>query len=888
MKGFKKTNGKSLDVMELYLLSKNLSLEFLLEDFLHSRGVYYSSLSENYIKSKGRLKRKVIITKLFYAVIFGILPIIPLFVYFDYIEFISSGLFDIEVVIFYIGIIYSIFFLLQFFNFLLMTIIETMGVMSSESIEWFKTLPLSKLKLKRIIYVTIFRNFDIPIIVILLAFPITIFIGTANFFLFIVSLGISFINTFLGLNFIIIISERLNRVLKIHSVSSKKTFFIRLINVFSYVFLILGSIYIIQWASTLITEFVELFMDLDEPEWINLILSIIPYPFSQSYMIALIISTPLNTFPLWLSTFVGIGLLIVIFYFTHQSALKSIKKVLYSETLLQQKQIYIEELKKTIKLKPKSAFKACLRKDLISISRDLKMFLSIVLPIVLSFIFVVYLNIPNFNPNELLGFQIFRIWMGFLLVSPMLSGMLVLNLLSLEESGQTILESLPLIPRDQARAKIMIMFVVLTSAILLPCLLFINSSQFLIVFYGMIYCLPFAWLFLFLSFELRILFFGKRNKSYVVGDVLIGSKEFKWITIFVIPLSISVWIISIITLLYSFANPFDSYFAGFISIVLITGFIFIMRLFKKLFPKIRLYEKEKISKMEKCQNYFTRHVWISLSLILFINFVFSFISSILSSLIRSFIPAPILWFLPYGVNFIDYIHYALFQLTPLFSFTLSFGFLYLYLIPKVFGIHPNRRKRVYSVSDDLGNNWMKYFRIIIYGVLITLFIDIVFIDFLDGSLRDFLSYNLFFLIYSLNTGFWLEIIYRGVILNLLTIKYEKKRAFKIHLYIVYRYSFLMYLYSTIFSFFLWSFLFPESFLPPIAFFFPRNFFSLIFSSGLYLVYSFFMSYVFVKSKNLLPNLFISLLFSLLYVTFMIGPIFPIPYFYMYPFYILPG
>ena len=223
MKGLKNANGTSSDFLELYNLSKNLSLEFMLEDFLHSRGVYYSSLSENYIKSKGGLKKQVLITKLFYAIIFGILPIIPLFVYFEYIEIISSGFFEIEAVIFYISIVYSIFFLLQFFNFLLMTIMETMSALSSESIKWFKTLPLSETKLKRVMYMTIFRNFDIPIIVILLAFPITVFIGTANFFLFILSLGISFVNTILGLNFIIIISERLNRVLKIHSISSKKT-----------------------------------------------------------------------------------------------------------------------------------------------------------------------------------------------------------------------------------------------------------------------------------------------------------------------------------------------------------------------------------------------------------------------------------------------------------------------------------------------------------------------------------------------------------------------------------------------------------------------------------------------------------------------------------------
>ena len=845
---------------------------------MHSRGVYYSSLSENYIKSKRSLKRKVLVTKIFYAVIFGILPIIPLFVYFEYIARLSSGLYDIELVIFYVSIVYGIFFLLQFFNFLLMTIIETMGILSSESIEWFKTLPLSKTKLKRITYITIFRNFDIPIIVILLAFPITVFIGTANLLLFIISLGISFINTFLGLNFIVIISERLNRILKIHSISSKKTFFIRLFNVFLYVFLILGSIYIIQWASTLIPEFFELFMNVEEPELINIILSIISYPLSQSYLIALIISPSVINFPLWISTSIGIGLLILIFYLSYQGALKSIKKVLYSEPLLKQKQIYIEELKRSIKLKPKSAFRACLRKDMLSISRDLKMFLSIILPIILSFIFVIYLNVPSFDPNEPLGLQIFRVWMGFVLISPMLSGILVFNLLGLEESGQTLLESLPIIPRDQAKAKLLIMFVVLTLAILLPSLLFIYSSRFLLVFLGITYSLPFAWLYLFLSFELRILFYGKRNKSYVVGDVLIGSTEFKWITIFVIPLSISVWIISIITLLYTFANPFDLYFPGFIGIVLIGGFIFIIILFKKLFPKIYLHKR--ISKLEKCQTFFTRHVWVSIILILLINFIFSYISTILSSLIRSFIPPPLFWFYRYEVNIIEYIHYASFLLTPFITFTLTFGFMYFFLIPKIFGVHPNHRKREYAVSDDLEYDWMKYFRLIIYGLLITIFIDLVFIDVFYESFRDYLSYTMFFLIYSLNAGFWLEIIYRGVILNLLTTRYEKKHAILFHLNIVYIYSFLIPIFLNRFAYtpVLMPMYFDFFIYFPYYLYAPQTLMAYILRSGLYLIYSLFMSYIFIKSKKILPNLFISLLFSFLYLTLLFGPIFPIPYY----------
>jgi hypothetical protein len=633
------------------------------------------------------------------------------------------------------------------------------------------------------------------------------------------------------------------------------------------VFLILGSIYAIQWASTLIPEFLSLFITVEDPELINTILSVIPYPLSQSSLIALFMSPNYNSFPMWISTVIGMGLFVGISYYMYRGAFRAIQKVLYSEPRLKPKQIYFENVKKSITIKPESAFTACLRKDLLAITRDMKMFLSIVLPILLTFIFIVFLNIPNFSPTEPLNFQIFRIWMSFLLVSPILSGILVFNLLSLEESGQSMHESLPLIPRDQARAKILIMFIVLTLAILLPSLLFVYSYSFMLVFSSMVYSLPFAWFFLFLAFELRILLFGKRNNSYVVGDVLIGNKIFKWITIFVIPLSISAWIISMVTLLYDFADSFNMFFTGFIILVLMGGFTFVVLLFRKLFPKIHLYEKKKkIPKWKREQTFVTQHVWISIILILFLNFIFSYISFLLNFVIRSFIPPPYGTIWIGGTNFDIVFYEFLFRLAPFISFTITFGFLYLFLIPRVFGIHPNQRKKNYSEFDNLGSNLMKIVRIIMVGLLITLIGTLPFIEDFFESLEDFLFNFVLFLIYSLTTGFWLEIIYRGVILNVLTLKYRKDKAINIHLGIIFLYSFLL---PVVLSFINFS---------QLGSYIPLNFILSILRGGLYLLYTLFMSLVFTKSKKIWFNLFVSLLLSLPYLTFLVGPIYPIPYY----------
>ena len=82
------TEQANFNYLELYAISKNLSEEILLEEFMLSRGVYYAAISEEYIQSKKQLKKKVILTKIFYAIVFGILPVIPVFAYFEYINLI--------------------------------------------------------------------------------------------------------------------------------------------------------------------------------------------------------------------------------------------------------------------------------------------------------------------------------------------------------------------------------------------------------------------------------------------------------------------------------------------------------------------------------------------------------------------------------------------------------------------------------------------------------------------------------------------------------------------------------------------------------------------------------------------------------------------------------
>ncbi len=856
------TSKKSaFNLIELYSISKSLSHEILLDEYLQSRGIYYSILSEKYLQNNNQLKRKIIFTKLFYALIFGILPIIPIFGYLEYSDVITSGMFNFDLIIFLISNLYGIFFLLQFFNFLLMTIIETTAIMSGNSLGWFKTLPLSNLSLKKLMYVTIFRNFDIPILVIIFTFPIALLIISANILFFLITLGISFINTFLGFNIMIIISGRLNHVLNLNDISSKKSFLIRLFNIFSYVFIILGSIYLIEWAATSLQDYFYLFDMNQNPILINIILSIIPYPYSQSYLIALMFSPTNPGIQLIISTFIGIGLLVLFFYWTLKRAFRSINKVIQSEPIYKHKENFLESIKEKLILKPTSTFRAFLRKDLLSATRDLKVFLSLISPIIFSFIFAVYLNLPRVSVSDPIEFQILKTWLSYLLITPILSGIIVFSLLNLDASGHSILESLPIMPREQAKAKLLIMFLVLTCAVISPTLLFIINPRFFIFFSGIIASLPFAWLFLFLSFEMSVYFFGKRNKTYIVSD-LSGKSVFRWIIILFVPLSLCLWIISVSTLLLLYASPFEMFLSYFICLILFVGYAFSFLFFNKILPIIKIQRNQSEDSftgtgLRKIINstFFSRHPWVSVLMILLFDFIFNLISNFITEFLHSIIAQPVIYRLAdYG--YMAFLLFLAYYYGPLILNNIVFILIYFVFVPKKLGI-PYGRKKISPFLDDIGLSWIKpiyaNLRYILFG-LVAIIIMMFFFNFSSGYwYPDYYYYEFSYLFNIINVGIWLEITYRGIILNILTTKFKIRYAILLHLPIIFIYYFFVNGIIITFPFIINYDLF--------------TFLSLLFPILIILGYHFIMDYVFIKARNLLPNIIITILFTLFYFPF---------------------
>ncbi len=571
----------------LFSIANYINKELLLEGLLQFKGIHQERILERYKNKQISLKIKVILPKIFYALIFGLLPIMILFPYFQINEDLMESSASTESIIFLGGFFFTLFFFLQFINFFIMGLIESANIMSGMIFRWFETLPISRDKLRKLAYLTVFRSFDIPIIVIIIGFPITILIGTQNVIFFFVALAISILNIIFSFNILILLGNKLNRSLDFNEGSSKRSFTIRLVNLIIFIIVILSSVYAIQWAISSIDVISRSIIEFENPTIINIILSSIPYPFNLSYLISFIIAFEQVSIGFWISIFIGFGFFVILTWWTYLKASKTLERITSVKHYNLKREVSskkINEKKPEVTIKTCSPIKAYIRKDLIIASHDLNTFLSILMPIILSCIFTFSFSIGNagvgFFPKRDLFFNL----IGILIFNPIISGMLVYGVLNIEISGESIITSLPIKPRNQIAGKLFLMMIIQTLAVLTPLLIYITSEKFLIFLLAVIISQPIIWIFLFLTFELRIYFFCKFKNRYVIQEINPENRLFKWTLIISIQYILILGIIFILFRVYHYQKfvTFVSCFF-FISFICFLGVIYF---YGKMFPII--------------------------------------------------------------------------------------------------------------------------------------------------------------------------------------------------------------------------------------------------------------------------------------------------------------
>ncbi|MFX1433191.1 MAG: hypothetical protein ACFFB1_05395 [Promethearchaeota archaeon] len=576
--------------LSTYFLAKNISYEILIEEQLQLKSEATRRVLERFSKKKSSLKLKFVSYKIINSIIFGILPIFPLIAYLELTNFFVSESVHIQIALFTKSLIFQIFFTLQFLDFFLMGLFSLINIMSGEIFEWFKTLPLPRNKLKKLAFFTIIHNFDLPILANIFVFPLIMLSATQNIVISLISLGTSLLNTVFSITLLIILGEKIAKRIKIQNIKAKKSLLFQLLNTLSYALIIFGSIFIIQMTLSSLINIMMTLLNLYYSPLYNLILSLIPFPFNPSYLISLFSSTSPIPVQLWLNSLFGLALYLILIYFLYRKALKSLNNIISLKYKFSKNSV-TEKIGK-LKIRIRSVIKAFIRKDLLIVSRNLQTFMSIIMPIIMSFVFMTFFNISFIRGEDLLSGDLYYTWITLLGLSPVLSAMIVYNLLNMEASGKTIMGTLPIVVRDHAKAKLVIMIVIQIFATLTPTLVYIFHYRFVELFLIVLTTLPFVLNFLILTLLLRVHLFGKKKYLYVLDEMRPENKMSKWILIFFVEYFVYFLIILISNYLYYKFTFTESLLILFI---ISLSFMAVLKIFfDKFFPKFKtVYDMKK-------------------------------------------------------------------------------------------------------------------------------------------------------------------------------------------------------------------------------------------------------------------------------------------------------
>jgi len=752
------------ELLEIYHQAKYINREVFVESQIQSAGSNQARLLEKMEKNKNYMRNNVIALKAVYAFVLFFMPILPLIAYFEVIKLLGSV--PIEAIIFTESIIFSIFFGLNFSYLILFGMLNTSSFMSGESFDWLHTLPISEEKMKKLGFMTIFRSLDLPLIVMVVSFPIIIFIGTQDIYLTIITAIISVPNVLLSFSVLIYIGEKLSRILYGQKKTTKKTTILRMATMVGFILMAMSLGFIIQLTFQAVDFLFQIFIASKNTPILSLIFSLIPYPFGPSFFISNFSAPTQVPLGLWITSGIGFVLFIVITWKVYQNAINSLKAVTASEKIKEKVEEPIEKKEEEIEVEitTKTPIMAYIRKDLTTATRDFQTFMFLLFPIILPLIMIFSGSAGlNFaNPETL---DILIMWVFVMMTCTYIPAMLVSGLLNMEETGSTILSSLPIVPRYQAKAKLLLMLSIQTFSFIVTPLIFSLIYGLWIVFILIGASIPLAWTFMGIFFELKIRLFGKMKYKYVIEEINRDKKILKWILMLAIEIGlfalllISVFVISFLTLNIPL-----------ISVILLLlglgGTLITWYIFNRMFPK----PEEMISYKTGGALRETPIVGAIVLTLVYFGFL------ILPGFLEALILIPLLPFLSFnGLLFFDFFF--------MFAFL---AFLWLYIVPYGFKL-PFKKRNFKEYLQDIGlQKKQPILRNI--GIGLITFLIFAFIVWIGGVLLGTYRFdpsilfgtptltNLgwFLFITMLIPGIWEEFSFRGVIIPNLKRKYSER------------------------------------------------------------------------------------------------------------------
>jgi len=740
------------------------------------------------------------------------------------------------------SVLFGSFNLMQLLYLIMLGMFAIGAMMSGDAFRWYETLPISKKRLRKLGFMTVFHNLDVGLITMILAFPIVIFVISLNILLALVAAMISIINVMFSFSLLVLIAGKISSVLKISNAGSKKATLIRIFTMLSYMVVIFSASFFFQWIVTSAGAFFEWMLSLDIPLIVNIITSLIPIPFSSGYLFIMAMEPSSFTPILWVSTLIGVGLSILLTFFTYRRALRAMRTVTSSASLEAKRSSSLKKISEKpieVLIEPRTPIKAYIRKDLSTATRDIQTFMLLLMPLIFPLMILIPILTTSTGLGESFLDDYIILWAFVTLYQPMISMMLTSGFFNMEDTGASILSSLPIHTREQAKAKLLLMGSIQTISFFLPIFLFIGNPEFLSYLWTFISYYPVVLTLLLSMFQMKIRFFGRMKYKFVVEEFTPEKKVTKWFIMGAVLHLIYFAFNFMGGILLIFFGPNMMFAATCIGGILALGVLFLS--FNSMFPKV--WEMRQTISIREI---FRKHPLLGTVTLLVLYAGFLILPGIIELpliFIIEYIPLPVMFLIDFFVTF--GVMALLWLLIVRRSLGLPNGKESLKEFTKTIGLKPDR-KIVRNIFLGIGCSIIFFISTYITGNIFGTYIfdlDVIFGT--PGSSVSFFGWFLF--IIMLIPGIWEEVSFRGVIMTLNMRKYSRTTA--------------LIVVSILFGLF--------------------HYFNLIAGNdlvltGVQVIYAallgFLFGYLFIKTKSLIPSIILHYLIDslgqlFLYVTF---------------------
>ncbi len=271
-------------------------------------------------------------------------------------------------------------------------------------------------------------------------------------------------------------------------------------------------------------------MSADTTNILNIILSIIPFPFAGGYLITIMAMDFSNITGLLVgSSILGIILFVFLTYFIYKKALSTLKQITstelkkYSKT---KKEVFVTD----IAINTTGPTLAFLKRDFAIITREMSSIMIIIMPFMIP-LYMLFIPVDEQLVIGPAGLSVEMIIVLFYV--SMVSVMLVIGLTNIESGGSTITASLPISVRDQVKSKVPHFVGSIPLAYIVAMFMRVGTSQFTTMISFALAFLPAITIIGLASLFFKAFLFGKMKHKIVLEEIKNKNKFVKHVTVIV-------------------------------------------------------------------------------------------------------------------------------------------------------------------------------------------------------------------------------------------------------------------------------------------------------------------------------------------------------------------